>query len=521
MQNEVYPKIIIKGGSGNDPKILHEGNDFYLVNDGCVYFPSYPVLHSKDLIHWEHISDAVSDCDWAREIGLDAVDNPYGFWGGYLYKHNGKYYVLIDFAYHESKEEGAIEGPIGVYVTCADTPYGPWERPWKLIVTKHGIDPSFFCDDDGSCYLFIKNDILEEPEIVAYRISSDCKTVLEGPFSIWEGHRQGCSEGPSLFKRDGYYYITISEGGTGFYHRTNMARAKNILGPYEANPYNPLLHEDDLSLPLQKLGAATFTYDNSGRWWAVHHCGRPLKDENGNLFCPAGRESCISPMKWTEDGWMKGDLGIDGYRGLPDLPLCNYSISNTDEFDGENLSSNWVHYRVADYSLFDLKNRKGWLRIKSNGLDFIERLCKSRLFMYVADFKYEASTLMEANLGDRGQAGITLFYDDRNYVIFALNKNGKLSIEERIHGQYKYLYDVDTPMSESIILKIKVDGPETRFCYSVDKKETELDFKYNTFLISDEAVMSDGGGYSGGKIGIFVAGKEAFADFDYFRYTDK
>ena len=521
MQNSVYPKIVVKGSSGQDPKVLRDGDDFYMVNDGCVFFPGFPILHSKDLIHWEHISDAVTDCEWAREAGLDAVDNPYGFWAGDLFKHNGKYYVFVDFAYHESKEEGAIEGPIAVYVTCADTPYGPWEKPWHLISTKHGIDPNFFCDDNGDCYLFVKNDILESPEIVAYRISSDCKSVLGGPFSIWEGHKQGCSEGPAVFKKDGYYYLTISEGGTGFYHRTNMARAKNILGPYEANPYNPLLHEDDFSLPLQKLGAATLTFDNSGRWWAVHHCGRPLKGEDGGLYCPVGREACISPMKWTEDGWLKGDLGEDGYKGLPDLPECDYSMSNTDEFDGERLSENWVYYRTPDYSLFDLNKRKGWLNIKSNGLDFNERLCKSRIFVFATDFKYEASTYMEADLKDEGQAGIALFYDERNYVIFALNDDGKITVEERICGKYKPLYVVDAPQTQGIELKIKVDNQSTRFAYCINNEEFELDFTFDTFLISDEAVMKDGGGYSGAKIGIFVSGKDSSADFDYFRYIEK
>ena len=181
----------------------------------------------------------------------------------------------------------------------------------------------------------------------------------------------------------------------------------------------------------------------------------------------------------------------------------------------------WVHYRVADYSLFDLDARDGWLRIKSDGHDFIDRLCKSRIFMFAADFSYEASALVKAELKDGAQSGITLFYDDRNYVIFAMNCDGRLSIEERICGRYDYLYDVHTPKYDEIILKIKVDKQTVKFAYEIDGKETELDFTYNAFNISDEAVMKDGGGYSGAKIGIFVAGKDSFADFDYFRYLEK
>ena len=36
-----------------DPSICRAGNDYYLVTSSFEYFPSIPVFHSKDLIHWE------------------------------------------------------------------------------------------------------------------------------------------------------------------------------------------------------------------------------------------------------------------------------------------------------------------------------------------------------------------------------------------------------------------------------------------------------------------------------------
>ena len=44
------------------------------------------------------------------------------------------------------------------------------------------------------------------------------------------------SEAPHIFKKDGYYYYMLAEGGTEYGHRETIHRSKNIYGPYEACP---------------------------------------------------------------------------------------------------------------------------------------------------------------------------------------------------------------------------------------------------------------------------------------------
>ncbi len=42
-----------------DPSIVREGDDFYLVNSTFGYFPSLPVHHSRDLVNWTQIGNAI------------------------------------------------------------------------------------------------------------------------------------------------------------------------------------------------------------------------------------------------------------------------------------------------------------------------------------------------------------------------------------------------------------------------------------------------------------------------------
>ncbi len=48
-------------------------------------------------------------------------------------------------------------------------------------------------------------------------------------------------EGPHIYKKDGYYYLLLAEGGTEHGHHVNILRSKSLFGPYEPNPANPIL----------------------------------------------------------------------------------------------------------------------------------------------------------------------------------------------------------------------------------------------------------------------------------------
>ena len=42
-----------------DPSAIRVGDDFYLVNSSFGYFPGLPVFHSRDLVSWKQIGNAI------------------------------------------------------------------------------------------------------------------------------------------------------------------------------------------------------------------------------------------------------------------------------------------------------------------------------------------------------------------------------------------------------------------------------------------------------------------------------
>ena len=65
------------------------------------------------------------------------------------------------------------------------------------------------------------------------RMSKDGKRLLDDGVLVFDGHaRHPTIEGPKLYKRKGFYYISAPAGGvpTGW---QLVLRSKNIYGPYE------------------------------------------------------------------------------------------------------------------------------------------------------------------------------------------------------------------------------------------------------------------------------------------------
>ncbi len=72
--------------------------------------------------------------------------------------------------------------------------------------------------------------------------SPEKKEIIGYPKRIWRGGTdRGCIEAPHLTKRGEYYYIMCAEGGTGYNHCVTMGRSKNVWGPYEKDPKNPIV----------------------------------------------------------------------------------------------------------------------------------------------------------------------------------------------------------------------------------------------------------------------------------------
>ncbi|MGO7317102.1 family 43 glycosylhydrolase, partial [Rhizobium ruizarguesonis] len=73
--------------------------------------------------------------------------------------------------------------------------------------------------------------------------------------NIFAGSPLGLVEGPHLVKRNGWYYLTTAEGGTGDDHAVTMARSRKIDGPYEMHPnMHRITSKDHPGAVLQRAG---------------------------------------------------------------------------------------------------------------------------------------------------------------------------------------------------------------------------------------------------------------------------
>jgi len=58
--------------------------------------------------------------------------------------------------------------------------------------------------------------------------------------TIWGGALKNCAspEAPHLYKKDGFYYLVIAEGGTEHFHAVTVARSRTIFNDFEGYPGN-------------------------------------------------------------------------------------------------------------------------------------------------------------------------------------------------------------------------------------------------------------------------------------------
>jgi beta-xylosidase len=212
-----------------------------------------------------------------------------------------------------------------------------------------------------------------------------------------------CLEGPKVMKKGDYFYITVAEGGTAgpaTSHMVVSARSKNLFGPYENSPYNPVVH----------------TYSADDQWWSKGH-GMPIDDVNGNWwvvyhgyekdFHTLGRQTLIEPVEWTEDGWFRLSKNVRPIK--PGGPKINNGMELSDEFKGKTFGLQWTQWKSYEPEKFALKNNSLYISGKgSNPAD-------ARLFMVDANNEsYELQvkiTLEKWNIG-----GLILFYRETAYA---------------------------------------------------------------------------------------------------------
>ena len=75
----------------SDPDVIRVGEDFYMVASSFTYFPGVPLLHSRDLVHWELINYCVTSLPFEK---YQRPSHGSGTWAPSIRYHQGSFLSL-------------------------------------------------------------------------------------------------------------------------------------------------------------------------------------------------------------------------------------------------------------------------------------------------------------------------------------------------------------------------------------------------------------------------------------------
>jgi alpha-N-arabinofuranosidase len=520
LEENNYRNPII-AGYHPDPSVTVAGDNYYLVNSTFGFYPGIPVFHSRDLVNWTQIANAIDRPDMMPFDNLVLGQNG-------VYAPTIDYYDVLFYIMNTCVACG------GNFVLTASDPAGPWSDPiWLPHIG--GIDPSLFIDDDGSFYvvhhdnpetpLYMGHTLIKVVQVdpVTFDAISDGVLLIDGadetPWNtIW-------IEGPHIYKIDGQYLLSAPGGGTGYYHQQLAFKSDSVFGPYQAFEGNPILTQSNLSNDrpdaVSATGHADMFEDSNGDWWAVFLGTRvfdldvPPQDPGRFL---TGRETFMLPVEWV-DGWpiiLPVGEALPTQVENPQLPLSAGPYQPTTgnftrriEFD-ETLGLQWLYIRTPKTQWWSISDSNLHLSPRSDrvGQKLQPSFVGQRLAHMSADISTHVSFRPRSSMDE---AGLLALQNDRFYYTFGLSVDGQGEPVLRVRGRQGEDQDaegdvlgemaIDPSAFEGLELRIKVDIRTLSFEYSLDGE---------TFVSVLEDVDSSplstarAGGFTGAVIGPYA-----------------
>lgn len=465
----------VLAGFHPDPSVVRVGNRFYLVNSSFAYFPGIPVFESRDLVHWKQIGNVI---DRPSQLHYDGLGVSRGVFAPDISYHDGVFYVLNTF----------VDGGGNYLVTTKDAA-GPWSDPvWLPDID--GIDPSLFFNDDGKAYLLYSGEPpggsryngdraiwMQRFDPVNMKPVGPRRIVLHGATGsikhpIW-------FEGPHLYQRNGWYYLSCAEGGTSLQHSQIVLRSRSLWGPYRPDPHNPILTQRglpaDRAAPIVNAGHADLVEAPDGSWWAVFLASRAYDKVHDNT----GRETFLLPVHWN-DGWpliLEHGQVIPRVttgpafmaRGATQAPLSG-NFTWRDDFDAAKPDRAWMYLRTPTQPWADLKTQPGWLAIRplATGLDSPHN--PAFLARRQQHLSFEASTALKPPAEPGVDAGIAAFQGSKYWYFLGARRIGdqlELFLEKDGGAQPRVIAHtrVAAPRDE---LKLKISGDRGVYSFAYD-----------------------------------------------------
>nr|WP_272954567.1 family 43 glycosylhydrolase [Kribbella sandramycini] len=302
----------------HDGEIRRFGSRYYLYGTsyGCGYewnragtpFCGFKVYSSTDLRSWVDegfLFDGTTSA-WQQRCN----GSTYGCYRPHvLYNEVTRKYVLWINSYDVG---------VGYHVFTSNRPTGPFtEQPLPTLSVNNDIPPGvnngdhdLFRDSDGTAYLAY-TDWRAGGDIIVEKLDSSYRTGTGQHVRL--GVRS--TEAPSMFKRNGSYYLTLSDPNCGYCTTgTSYFRADSPLGPWVGSTadaawqlQNQALHANGGGVGLTKVGATWADYDLSFKT-------TPLQTAGGGSYAQAGWT-----FRATDGGtgyqWLLGNYAHPGAEG--------------------------------------------------------------------------------------------------------------------------------------------------------------------------------------------------------------
>jgi xylan 1,4-beta-xylosidase len=521
----------ILAGFNPDPSFCRVGEDYYIATSTFEWYPGVQIHHSRDLVNWTLVARPLN-----RKALLDMRGNPDsgGVWAPCLSYADGQFWLM----YTDVKR---LDGPFKDahnYITSCEAIDGDWCDPW--YVNSQGFDPTLFHDDDGRKYVANVqwNHRGKDTGINSAHDAFDGillqewspKDGLIGPVrNIYAGTARGFTEAPHVFKRNGYYYLTTAEGGTGYQHAVTLSRSRDIWGPFEDHPDLHVICADGTDGPIQRTGHGQYVETHWGDCYHTFLMGRPISGEAGGSFCPLGRETGIDRVIWRDD-WLYLERGGMVAGGSVKPPVAVDSAPQLSVFRQLTgpLPPEFQWLRTPDPDRI--------FRIGASGLTLIGRESIGSWFeQSLVARRQEHHTYMAETLVDfapetyQQAAGLTTYYNAHKYHAVVVTHDAALG---RVLTVMSCAGDWPDAAVVFPCLPVVLDDGPVALRVAVDKATQQFWYRQgDAWLIIgpalDAAVISDEGGkgehasFTGAFVGMMafdVTGQAAEAVFIKFNY---
>ncbi|PNH31833.1 hypothetical protein BJF96_g5109 [Verticillium dahliae] len=426
--NSTFQNPIISGFNP-DPSCVFVpefNNTFFCATSSFLVFPGLPIHASHDLVHWKHVSNGFSRPDQLPGMAFLPKATS-GIYAPTLRFHEGIFYLMTTLVNQQLPRVNDSRWD-NFLVTTTD-PYSSdaWSDPVHFSFP--GFDPSPFWDDDGKTYVSGAHTAAYYPGIMHAPL--DFETGEIGSIIMpWNGTGGASPEAPHIWKRDGWYYLLLAEGGTRENHMVTMARSRQLEGPYDPAPGNPLLTAaNDTSSYFQAVGHADLFQDAEGQWWAA-----ALAD---------GAFPVFTPVTGTVSGWPLPPESVPA-RGEGQLSDADDDVTFP---PGSSLPVHFVHWRLPKTRHYAVSPAGHWnaLALRSSvlnltgfdadfalgrGQTFVGRRMAHSLFRFSVDVDWTGSLTREEM-----EVGVSAMQDQAQHFdlgIVMLTSNGSRGLRPHL-----------------------------------------------------------------------------------------